>query len=68
MNIPIEEAFEQSEAFLIRPFVGLTALRNGYHFSKRHNGRWRLFMDADVKNFTAEVTGIRKYNLFNTNK
>lgn len=60
MNIPIEEALESSEAFLIRPFVGLTALRNGYHFGKRNNGLWRLFMDANVKNFTAEVTGITK--------
>lgn len=58
MHIPIQEALELAEEYVIRPFVGLKGLRNGYNFNRNNPGYWRLLMDANVKNFTKEITGI----------
>lgn len=58
MNTPLQDVLDSSEGFIIRPFVNLKGQRKGYQFDKKTKGRWTLFMDAGVKNFTNEITGI----------
>lgn len=58
-TIPLQEIFNSTEEFLIRPFVYLKGQRNGYKFNGIRNNRWRAFMNANVKKFNKDHTGNR---------
>lgn len=66
IDIPLQDALDSSEGFVIRPFVDLKGQRKGYQFDAKIKGRWTLFMNAGIKNFNKEITGIYLYKVCTT--
>lgn len=46
------------EGYLIRPYVDLTGLRDGYFWANGEKGYWRGFLEARKKHFTLQNTGL----------
>lgn len=57
MNMPLQEAFEPTDEYMIRPFVELKANKGAYKWTKDTRGNWRTFLAAYNKRFTKENSG-----------
>lgn len=54
----LKTALPSQKGYLIRPYVELTGLRDGYFLKDGEKGHWRAFLDSKKKHFTLQNTGL----------